>query len=105
MKSQLGGIRRKFMDNHLITTEYESQDVSSSKEENIIEWLTLFQSFRRNWHIYVDMVLGIKLRPFQMIMIYLMGISDIFYAICSRGLSKITAFIGGFTLEKKKLSY
>lgn len=42
MKSQLGGIRRKFMDNHLITTEYESQDVSSSKEENIIEWLTLF---------------------------------------------------------------
>lgn len=42
MKSQLGGIRRKFMDNHLITTEYGSQDVSSSKEENIIEWLTLF---------------------------------------------------------------
>lgn len=42
MKSQLGGIRRKFMSNHLITTEYESQDVSSNKEENIIEWLTLF---------------------------------------------------------------
>ena len=59
-------------------------------EENIIEWTTLF---RRNWHIYVEMVLGIELRPFQKVMIYLMGISDFFFAICSRGLSK--SFIAG----------
>ena len=39
------------------------------------------------------MVLGIKLRPFQMIMIYLMGISNVFFAICSRGLSK--SFMAG----------
>lgn len=39
------------------------------------------------------MVLGIKLRPFQMIMIYLMGVSDIFFAICSRGSSK--SFLAG----------
>ena len=47
MKSQLGGIRRKFMQNQLITT---SQNVNSStptgltkeQEDNVIEWLTLF---------------------------------------------------------------
>lgn len=42
MKSQLGGLRRKFMSNHLITTEYEEQDISSQKEENIIHWVTFF---------------------------------------------------------------
>lgn len=39
------------------------------------------------------MVLGIKLRPFQKIMLYLMGISQVFFAICSRGLSK--SFMAG----------
>lgn len=42
MKSQLGGLRRKFMGNHLITTEYEGQNISSKKEENIIHWVTFF---------------------------------------------------------------
>ena len=43
MKSQMGGLRRKFMANHLITTEQGSarkKDVAS--EENVIEWLTLY---------------------------------------------------------------
>lgn len=86
MKSQMGGLRRRFMSNHLITTEYTGSHISSEeKEQNVIEWITFF---RRNWHIYVDMILGIKLRPFQMLMIYLMGVSDVFFAICSRGLSR-----------------
>lgn len=85
MKSQLGGLRRKFLGNHLITTEQSKSNISQEKENNEIEWITLF---RRNWHIYADMVLGIKLRPFQQIIIYLMGVSDVFFAICSRGASK-----------------
>lgn len=63
MKSQLGGLRRKFLGNHLITTEQSKSNISQEKENNEIEWITLF---RRNWHIYADMVLGIKLRPFQL---------------------------------------
>lgn len=90
MKSSTKGLRRGFMENQLRTTQLTSTKKSRDKEDNIIEWITLF---RRNWHIYVDMVLGIKLRFFQMIMIYLMGISDVFFAICSRGLSK--SFIVG----------
>lgn len=92
MKSQLGGLRRKFLSNHLVTTNLYSSNkkTNSEKEENVIHWCTFF---RRNWHIYAEFILGIKLRPFQQIMIYLMGISDIFFGICSRGLSK--SFIAG----------
>ena len=78
------------MENQLRTTQLTATKKSKEKEDNIIEWITVW---RRNWHIYVDMVLGIKLRRFQMIMIYLMGVSDVFFAICSRGLSK--SFIVG----------
>ena len=78
-------LRKKFMENHLRMGADSGSHVDSVKEENIIEWISLY---RRNWHIFVDMVLQIKLKPFQMLMIYLMGISDVFFAICSRGLSK-----------------
>ena len=63
---------------------------NKEKEDNVIEWTTLF---RRNWHIYAEFILGIRLRPFQKIMIYLMGVSEIFFGICSRGLSK--SFLAG----------
>ena len=78
-------LRKKFMENHLRMGADSGGHVDSVKEENIIHWVSLY---RRNWHIFVDMVLQIKLKPFQMLMIYLMGISDVFFAICSRGLSK-----------------
>ena len=78
-------LRKKFMENHLRMGADSGGHVDSVKEENIIEWISLY---RRNWHIFVDMVLQIKLKPFQMLMIYLMGVSDVFFAICSRGLSK-----------------
>ena len=78
-------LRKKFMENHLRMGADSGSHVDSVKEENIIHWISLY---RRNWHIFVDMVLQIKLKPFQMLMIYLMGVSDVFFAICSRGLSK-----------------
>lgn len=48
------------------------------------------------------MILGIKLRPFQMVMIYLMGVSNVFFAICSRGLSK-TFIVGLGSIVKMNL--
>ena len=100
MRSSTKGLRRKFMQNHLQTTTKNTNALKKEAEENTIEWITLF---RRNWHIYVDMVLGIKLKPFQQIMIYLMGVSDVFFAICSRGLSK--TFIAGLGAIIKMLLY
>ena len=92
MKSPTKQLRRRYMENQLITTQYRSSNrkKNEEKEENLIHWITFF---RRNWHVYVDFILGIKLRPFQQIMIYLMGVSEIFFGICSRGLSK--SFIAG----------
>lgn len=87
MKSPTKQLRRKYMENQLRSTTVENRSgIYTDKEENVIEWITLF---RRNWHIFVEMILGIKLKPFQKVMIYLMGVSDLFYAICSRGLSRI----------------
>ncbi len=88
MKPSAGALRRKFMENHLITTQMRTsgRKTNKEKEDNVIEWTTLF---RRNWHIYAEFILGIRLRPFQKIMIYLMGVSEIFFGICSRGLSKL----------------
>lgn len=101
MRSQLGGLRRKFMENHLTTTSSRTSNKKNSqeKEENIIEWATLF---KRNWHIYADMILLIKLKPFQALMVWLMGVSNIFFAICSRGLSK-TFMVGLAALIKMLL--
>ena len=55
------------------------------RRKNIIEWTTFY---RRNWNLYAVHRLMISLYPFQHIMLYLMGISSTFFAICSRGLSK-----------------
>ena len=43
MKSQMGGVRRKFLGNHQITAKAnENAMKDAQKEENAIEWLTLF---------------------------------------------------------------
>lgn len=55
------------------------------KKENIKKWTTFY---RRNWNLYAAHRLKIKLHPFQHIMLYLIGVSQVFFAICSRGLSK-----------------
>ena len=55
------------------------------KRNNVKKWCTFY---RRNINLYASRHLKIKLHPFQHIMLYLMGVSQVFFAICSRGLSK-----------------
>ena len=55
------------------------------KKKRVKQWATCY---RRNINIYIEQRLRIKLRPFQHIMLYLMGVSQTFWAICSRGISK-----------------
>ncbi|MEG1353693.1 MAG: hypothetical protein RR255_00225 [Bacilli bacterium] len=55
-------------------------------EEQIIDWCDFY---RKNWDIYAEQDLGITaLHPFQSIVLYLAGISQVFYFMCSRGMSK-----------------
>ena len=77
-----GYLRTKYLDRRLQSTKAKKNSLSDKeKEDNVIEWITFY---RRNWNIYVERVLGIELRPFQHFMLWLMGNSDVFFAICSK---------------------
>ena len=60
------------------------------------KWTTFY---RRNIEIYAQERLKIRLKPFQAVMLHLMGASQVFFAICSRGLSK-TFTVGLFAVIK-----
>jgi hypothetical protein len=65
------------------------------RKEQVKKWTTFY---RRNWNIYAKHELGISLYFFQEVMLYLMGVSQVFYLMCSRGNSKsfmsaIAAFV------------
>ena len=70
------------------------------KRNNVKKWCTFY---RRNINLYASRHLKVRLHPFQHIMMYLMGVSQVFFAICSRGLSK--TFIVGFFAMCKCLLY
>lgn len=53
--------------------------------ENVMQWVTFF---RRNLHRFVSDYLGINLYLYQTIMIYLMGINQLFVVIASRAAAK-----------------
>lgn len=72
----------------------------TNKKENIKKWCSFY---RRNINLYASRHLQIKLHPFQHIILYLMGVSQVFFAICSRGLSK--TFVCGLYAICKCLLY
>lgn len=55
------------------------------KVENLKHWTTFY---RRNINMYVKDRLGVRLEPYQHLMIWLMSKSLVFVGICSRGLGK-----------------
>ena len=55
------------------------------RKVQIKKWTTFY---RRNIDIYAEERLRIKLRPFQRIMLHLMGRSQVWFGICSRASSK-----------------
>ncbi len=80
-----GNLRRQFLDKQLITTGADSTGLTPKQKSNVKKWTT---RYRRNWDLFVEEVLGIKLYPIQKIMIHMMGISDLFFAIATRGAAK-----------------
>lgn len=80
-----GNLRRQFLNKHLMTTTIGARELDEKKKNNIKKWIT---RWRRNWDIYVEEVFQIHLYPIQKVMIHLMGISDVFFAICTRGAAK-----------------
>lgn len=64
------------------------------RKEQVKKWTTFY---RRNLDIYAEERLRIKLRPFQRIMLHMMGVSQVWFAICSRGISK-TFIVGLYSV-------
>jgi len=100
MKSATGALRRRFMQNQLSRTVDTTKGIKVDVESNVIEWTSLF---RRNWDVYVELVLGIKLKPFQREAIHLLGVSDVFFWRASRGTSK--TFVSALASLVKLLLY
>lgn len=63
----------------------KEREITNQKKERIKLWTTFY---RRNLHRFAEHYGGVELHFFQKIWLYLMGISDIFVAIASRGISK-----------------
>ncbi len=68
----------------------ESEKVGDGYDRLIIEqWKKWITFYRLNFDIFVEDYLGIKvLKLFQKIMLHLMGVSEIFVTVASRGISK-----------------
>lgn len=84
-RSQLGGLRRAFMDNKLRNTVSGREEVDANIEANTIEWNTLY---RYNWDIYAEFHLGIPLKPYQRDALHEIGVSDTFFWRAGRGGAK-----------------
>lgn len=63
----------------------ETNLTDKQKRENVKKWTSFY---RRNMNLYASRHLQIKLKPFQHIMLYLISVSQVFFAICSRGAGK-----------------
>lgn len=86
MKPSTKPLRRRFMENELITTGYRSSAISAKDNTEMVKnWIGFY---RRNIEIYIEEYLQIPLKPFQRVALHLAGNSDNFTFGCSRGLSK-----------------
>lgn len=56
------------------------------RKSQVKDWTTFY---RRNWNIYAKHELDVPLHLYQEIWIYLMGVSQIFFLMCGRGLSYV----------------
>jgi len=81
-----GNLRKQYLAKQLTTTSANnSTGLTEKQKSNVKKWTS---RYRRNWDLYAEEVLGIKLYPIQKIMLHMMGISDLFWALCTRGAAK-----------------
>ena len=76
-----------------------AKEITEEKKRKLIDWITFY---RRNIHRFVEHYFGIKLHPYQILWMYLMGIFDSFVAIASRAVGK-SWLIGVFACAKAVL--
>lgn len=80
-----GNLRRQMLNKQLSTASFGDSGLTEKQKVNVKKWIS---RYRRNWEIFAEEVLQIKLYPIQKIMLHMMGISDTFFAIATRGSAK-----------------
>ena len=85
MKARMGGIKRAKLAEKMLGVNSYANVLESQQEENVIEWCTLY---RRNWDIYAELHLGIKLKPYQRVALHEIGVSDTYFWRAGRGGAK-----------------
>ena len=62
-----------------------AKEITEEKKRKLMDWITFY---RRNIHRFVEHYFEIKLHPYQILWMYLMGVLDSFVAIASRAVGK-----------------
>lgn len=79
-------LRHQFLDKHLATTFLGGTDFLTERQKsNAKKWVT---RWRRNWDLFAEEVLQIKLYPLQKMSIHMMGVAQTYDEISTRGAAK-----------------
>ena len=73
-----------------------SHDINKEKVERLKRWITFY---RRNIHRFIADYMGVHLHPYQIIMIWMLQNSTMFYAVASRASAK-SWLIAVFSIAK-----
>lgn len=80
------GLRQQYLNKQLTTTSVNAiGGLADYQVKNIKKWTSYY---RRNFDLFTEQVLGIKLYPVQKMKIHMMGISDNYFDISTRGSAK-----------------
>ena len=78
-----GNLRHQFLQKQLATTSiYNSFNLTDKQKANAKKWIT---RYRRNWDLFCEEILQVKLYPLQKFSIHMAGISQEYFEIASRG--------------------
>lgn len=82
-----GNLRRQFLSKQLSTTSVGGVcDLTPEQKARAKKWIT---RWRRNWDIFCEEVLQIKLYPLQKMSVHLMGVAQEYNEIATRGAARI----------------
>ena len=81
-----GNLRRQFLSKQLSTTSVGGAcDLTPEQKARAKKWIT---RYRRNWDLFATEVLQIKLYPLQLFSLHMMGVSQEYNEIATRGAAK-----------------
>jgi len=80
------GLRQQYLKKQLTTTNLrDTSGLLPYQKENVKKWVSYY---RRNWDLFAEEVLGVKLYPVQKMKVHMMGVGNTYFDISTRGSAK-----------------